>query len=305
MGGILENREIFAAATCVFIAAFAVGLFSARRSRAGAAAGTRRFAEIFLPFAAWALLSFALFRRGTENGALPVSDVFEIFQTLGWLTMFSVVLLRAVWSLRVPAVFGTGAAALLCALGFANAETWDTPPVPADASCAGAPWAGVHAAFATVGYACFTAAAMVWLIFLLQHSALRRRRTHRFFSRLPDLASLDRIAGRLCSAGVVIFGAGAALGVAVLLCGGRLGSGLATYKVSLAGAIFAGFFLTIFLRRKNKISAVKAARLGTAVFVAALILLGGTACIRAAAERMNASENNAGGVPAQTEDFDR
>lgn len=292
MGEIFEGREWFAAAACVFIAAFAVGLFSVFRSRAGGAAGTRRFAEIFLPLAAWALLSFALFRRGSESGALPVSGVFEIFQTLGWFAMFSVFFLRAVWSLRVPAIFGTGAAALLCALGFANAGTWDASPVPAD-SAAGAPWAGVHAAFATVGYACFTAAAMVWLIFLLQNSALRRRRTHRFFSKLPDLASLDRIAGRLCSAGLVIFGAGAALGGAVLVCGGHLGSGLAVYKMSLAGAIFAGFFLAVFLRRKNKISAVKTARLGVAVFVAALILLGGTACIRAAAERMSASLEDA------------
>lgn len=284
MSGIFCGREWFAAAAALFWAAAAVGIFSAFRSRGNGASGAVRAAGYFLTFAAWVLLSFALSRRGTESGTLPVSDIFEIFQTLGWFAMFSVVLLRAVWSLRVPAVFGAGAAALLCSIGFANAETWDAPRVPAE-TIAGTPWAGVHAAFATVAYACFTAAAMVWLIFLVQNSALRRRRTHRFFSKLPDLASLDRIAGRLCAAGLVIFGAGAAIGVAVLLCGGRLGSTLAIYKTSLAAAIFAGFFLVIFLRRKNKISAVKTARAGLAVFVAALILLGGTACIRAASER--------------------
>ncbi len=271
-----ENREIFACAAALFFFAAAFAFVATERPR------ERRWqrAEKILAVVAWATLSWALFVRGSDDGAFPASDVFEIFQCLGWSAVFSVLFLRAVWSLRVPLIFGTGAAALLCAAGFAGGRGWDTPVVPAGTLGIASPWAGVHAGFITIGFACFSAAAMVWLIFLIQNRALRARRTGAFFSRLPDLASLDRIGGRLCSAGTVIFGIGAALGVAVLFGGGKITSALALYKTALAVAMFLGFSSAALLRRSGRISALKFARLGLGIFVAALVFLGGFACVK-------------------------
>ncbi len=279
MNEIFENRELFAYAAGIFLAAAAVGLFSARRSGGNGSERVWRFAELFLAAAAWTLLSCALGERGSRGGHLPVSNIFEIFQALGWCAVFSAVFLRAVWTLRVPVFFATGTAGVLCALGFANVRGWDILPVSSDAFT-GTPWIGVHASFATIGYACFSAAAMVWWIFLLQNSALRKRRTHRFFSRLPDLSTLDRISTRLCSAGLVFFGVGVAVGVAALAGNFTLSSTLAIYKTGLSVLIFFGFAGVRILRGQNKISALKFARAGTVIFVTAIVLLGGMACLR-------------------------
>ena len=281
MNGLFENREIFALAVAAFFASAACALVAPSRLRGGA----RAWAEKILAGVAWAALSWALFERGTARAAFPVSDVFEIFQCLGWFAVFFVVFLRVVWTLRVPTVFGAAAAGTLCAAGFAGGSGWDAAPVPADAFAATtSPWAGVHAGFVTVGYACFSAAAMVWLIYLIQNRALRERRTGAFFSRLPDLASLDRIGGRLCAAGTVIFGVGAALGVAVLAGGGRLASAFALYKAALAVAMFFGFSAATALRRLGRLSALKFARVGLGIFVAALVFLGGSACVKNATD---------------------
>lgn len=312
MSDFFAHREWFAAATIGFFVAFAFALRTALRSRSCVGGRSRVAPDWIFAVLAWLVLGFALFRRGAETGALPLTNSFEIFETLGWLAVFSVIFLRSVWSLRIPAIFGTGAAALLCALGFIFAgmppsdaispssaaadvasggpETFasadssnsgaaffndsfsESSPGP---SAAGTPWIGAHTAFATVGYACFSAAAMIWLIYLLQNFALRKRRMHRFFARLPDLASLDRVGGRLCAAGLVIFGAGAALGSVVLLSGGRLDSALAAYKVAISVVIFFGFLTALILRRKNKISAAKFPVFGLVIFVFALLSLGG------------------------------
>ncbi len=278
MNEIFENREFFALAAALFFGSVLCALVAPTRLRG------RAWAERILAGAAWAALSWALFARGTARGAFPVSDVFEIFQCLGWFAVFFVVFLRVVWTLRVPTVFGTAAAGTLCAAGFAGGSGWDAAPVPAETLAAASPWAGVHAGFVTVGYACFSAAAMVWLIYLIQNRALRTRRTGAFFSRLPDLASLDRIGGRLCAAGTVIFGVGAALGIAVLAGGGRLASVFALYKASLAVAMFFGFSAATALRRLGRLSALKFARVGLGIFVAALVFLGGSACVKNATD---------------------
>lgn len=242
-----------------------------------------RILEFFFGIAAWGTLSWALCERGTVSGSLPVSNVFEIFQCLGWFAVFFVLFLRCVWGLRVPLFFGSGAAMLLCALGFANVGHWDVPAVHSGAF-SGTPWIAVHVIFAMLGYAFFSAAAMAWLGYLLQNSALRKHRTHPFFEKLPDLTSLDRIAGRLCSAGVLMLGAGAMLGGIILLAGNPFGTTFALYKFLLFVLVFLSFSGLILLRRNGNISALKFARGGLAIFVAALILLGGSACIKASSD---------------------
>lgn len=296
MSEIFENRIWFACAGVIFGAACVLGLFAAKRTRGNATARGVRFSEPVLAIAGWLFLTFALGQRVSASGHLPFSNIFEIFQSLGWCALFSTVLLRAVWGLRVPVFAATGTAAVLCALSFVDAKTWDLPPAFSE-SAAGTPWIELHAGFATVGYACFSAAAMIWWLFLLQNSALRRRYTHRFFAKLPDLAALERIGGRLCSAGLVFFGFGIGVGAVALSGNSHLGSRLAIYKILLSALIFCGFALVLFLRRKNKISALKFSRAGLAIFISAIVLLGGIACLREASPATRDSD-----VPAQTED---
>lgn len=277
MSDFFFGREWFAIAAVGFFAAFALGLFSALRDDATTASRVRRSFASVLAFAAWCALGFALFRRGAETGALPVGGSFEIFQTLGWFAVFFVLFVRFVWALRVPVVFGTGAAFLLCVAGFvASPQATETVSDIGSFSVGAAPWSGVHAAFATVGYAFFSCAATVWTVYLLQNFALRNRRTHRFFSKLPDLASLDRISGRLCAAGIVVFGTGVAIGAALLaVSDARLGSSLALYKTIFSGAVFFGFLAALTARRRNWISAAKFSRIGLILFVFAILSLGG------------------------------
>ena len=279
MSEIFENRALFAWATGIFWAACVLGIVVARRARGNEAETGLRFTEFSLTIVGWFLLTLALGQRVAASGHLPFSNIFEIFQALGWCALFSTVLLRAVWGLRVPSFAATGTAGILCAISFVNLKAWDVTPVLTE-SMAGTPWVELHAGFATVGYACFSAAAMTWGLFLAQNSALRHRFTHRFFSKLPDLSALDRIGGRLCSAGLVFFGFGVGVGVVVLLGDSHLGSHLAIYKISVSALIFCSFALVHFLRRKNKISGLKFARSGLAIFIAAIVLLGGIACLR-------------------------
>lgn len=279
MSEIFENRALFAWATGILFSACVAGIFAVRRSRGRESVSAFRFCEIFLAAIGWLLLTVALGERIAENGRVPFSNVFEIFQSLGWCALFSTLLLRVVWGLRVPAVSATGTASALCIIGFVDAQTWDISPV-FTGTAVSASWIAVHVGFTTVGYACFSAAAMVWGLFLLQNSALRHRFTHRFFSKLPDLAALDRIGGRLCSAGLVFFGFGISVGTVVLFGDSYLGSRLAIYKISVSALIFCGFAYVQILRRKNKISGLKLARAGLGIFVAAIILLGGVACLR-------------------------
>lgn len=296
MNEIFENRIWFACAGAIFGASCVLGLIAAKRTRGNVTVHGIRFSELLLSVAGWLFLTFALGQRVSATGHLPFSNIFEIFQSLGWCALFSTVLLRAVWGLCVPVFAATGTAAVLCVLSFVNVKTWDLPSAFSE-SIAGTPWIELHVGFATVGYACFSAAAMVWWLFLLQNSALRRRYTHRFFAKLPDLAALERIGRRLCSAGLVFFGFGIGGGVVALSGNSHLGSRLAVYKILVSALIFCGFALVLFLRRKNKISALKFSRAGLAIFISAIVLLGGIACLREAPPPSPGND-----VPAQTED---
>ncbi|MBR6797152.1 MAG: cytochrome c biogenesis protein CcsA [Opitutales bacterium] len=297
MNEIFENRIWFACAGAIFGASCVLGLIAAKRTRGNATVRGIRFSELLLSVAGWLFLTFALGQRVSATGHLPFSNIFEIFQSLGWCALFSTVLLRAVWGLCVPVFAATGTAAVLCVLSFVNVKTWDLPSAFSESSIAGTPWIELHVGFATVGYACFSAAAMIWWLFLLQNSALRRRYTHRFFAKLPDLAALERIGRRLCSAGLVFFGFGIGGGVVALSGNSHLGSRLAVYKILVSALIFCGFALVLFLRRKNKISALKFSRAGLAIFISAIVLLGGIACLREAPPPSPGND-----VPAQTEE---
>lgn len=280
MNEIFADRTLFVWAIKLLGLAFATGLAAAyySRVRSGTVHWLSRM-ETLVAVAAWSLLSWALFVRGNSFGHLPVSNVFEVFQSLGWCTLFFVVFLRIVWGLRVPVVLGTGIAWGLCALGNLNAKNWDVLSVPGTIS-PGEPWLSVHATLATVGFACFSAASTMWFIYLLQNSALRKRISHPFFAKLPDLNSLDRIAGRLCAAGVVILGWGMAVGSTTFELSGSAGSWFVLYKTVLAVALLVGFCVLAILRRRGKISALKCARWGLGIFAAALVFLGGSACVK-------------------------
>lgn len=282
MFALFHNREGFALAAVLFGLAFALGVASACSfGRRFEVRIWKRAAELAFGGAAWAILSWALFQRGSACGELPVSNVFEIFQSVAWLSVFFVAFLRFVWDLRVPAFFGYGVASILGGLGFANVKQWDVCRASADV-LAGTPWVGVHVVLAMLGYAFFSATAMVWCVYLLQNFALRKHRTHPFFERLPDLASLDRIAGRLCASGLLIFGIGIALGVVLFLGETEMASSLALYKLIASVAICLGFLGLALGRRHAWFSAVKFARFGLALFLVAILLLGGIACMKEA-----------------------
>lgn len=280
MNGFLADRTLFVWSIKLLGLAFATGLVAAyySRVRSGTVCWLHRM-EMLVAVAAWSMLSWALFVRGNDFGHLPVSNVFEVFQSLGWSALFFVVFLRIVWSLRVPVVLGTGIAWGLCVLGNLNAKNWDVLSAPG-AGSSGEPWVSVHATLATVGFACFSAASTMWLIYLLQNSALRKRLSHPFFSKLPDLSSLDRIAGRLCSAGLVILGLGMAVGSTTFELIGSPGSWFVLYKTVLSICLIVGFCVLAILRHRGKISALKCARWGLGIFVAALVFLGGSACVK-------------------------
>lgn len=280
MNEIFADRSLFSLAVKFLGLAFATGWAVAYYSRERSSGlYWLRCLEFLLAIIAWGMLSWALFSRGSECGRLPLANIFEVFQSLGWCALFFVVFLRAVWNLRVPVFLGSGLALGLCVLGQMNAENWDKVVVAGDAGAA-SPWIGVHATLSTVGYACFSAAVTVWVLYILQNSALRKRFSHPFFSKLPDLSSLDRIAGRLCASGLMILGTGMAVGIASVFFSEKQYSCFVFYKTGISFAVFLGFLTLALLRNRGSISALKFARFGVGIFIAALILLGGSACIK-------------------------
>lgn len=279
MNEVFADRSLFLLAIKFLGLAFVTGCVAAYYSRERSVTLRWQRLELVLAAVAWGMLSWALFVRGADFGRLPLSNVFEVFQALGWTALFFVVFLRAVWALRVPVLLGTGAALGLCWVGSLNAKNWDNAVVAGEAFT-GDPWVGVHATLATIGYACFSAASTVWLVYLLQDSALRKRCSHPFFAKLPDLNSLDRIAGRLCAAGIVILGTGMLVGIASIAVVGEAGSWFVVYKTLISVAVLIGFWVLLALRRRGNISALKFARIGLGVFAAALVLFSGSACIK-------------------------
>ena len=274
MNEFFSGREIFFCAGALYFVAFALGFFAFLQKKD--VSPRLVFAASCVLTCGWLTQFVGLYLRGFEAGTVPLRNTFELLQTLGWSAIVATGILRVVWAMRVPALLASGLALGLSGLGLANAPAWDVFPALAEKN----PWVGAHAVLAIVGYAFWTASALVWLAYILQDRALRKRSANRFYAMLPDLASLDRVAGRLVAGGIVALVASIAVRALNLFGENVLAPAFVGYKILISAILIFGNARLIFLRRKKTITGRSFARRGLALFVLGVILLGGLTCVR-------------------------
>lgn len=142
------------------------------------------------------------------------------FATSIWLTIIACLvefLLAALWSQRVRRLSGVLAAYLLL-LG-ALGTIWGAAggrPVPENPATS---WLILHIILSVCAYGLITLGAIAGLSVLLQARALKTKRPHRWFARLPALIDGETWQIRFLAAGELVLGLGLATGFASNLMG--------------------------------------------------------------------------------------
>ena len=148
------------------------------------------------------LLGVGVLLRGLAAGRVPWGNMYEFAITGSFLVAVVVLVLMRRYDLRSFAVWIT--AVLLLTLGLAVTVLYlpAAPLVPALRS----PWLVIHVAAAALAAAFFTVSMVATALYLVQDVATGRGRTHgRLLSRLPDSATLDRIAYRVTAFGFPVW----------------------------------------------------------------------------------------------------
>lgn len=255
------ERCLLWAGSLLYIMAFGLALASLRQ-RANWRSGMR-----LALLAGYAFQSFGLFLRGLTDHALPVTNVFEIFQVLAWCAITLDLIVRPLFKLNLLHMFTAGLAGLLAVVSlFLVGYDRILPPPDVPQS----PWVGFHAVLAIFSYGVFGVLALTSLMYIIQHHGLEARRSGGIFERLPAIRQLEDINGRLILFGVSVLTVSVVIGVLNLIA--HPGS-VGVLKVAVAIAVWACYGSVLALRRFNRLVGAPFAIACVALFAGALISL--------------------------------
>jgi len=148
------------------------------------------------------VLGAGVLMRGLAAERVPWGNMYEFAITGSFLVAGAYLLLSRRYDLRTFAIWVTGVLLLTVGLAVTVLYIPAAPLVPALRS----PWLVIHVAAATIAAAFFTLSMVAASLFLVRDTAERRGRTQgRFVSRLPDAATLDRVAYRVTAFGFPIW----------------------------------------------------------------------------------------------------
>ncbi len=149
-----------------------------------------------------AILGAGVLLRGLAAGRVPWGNMYEFAITGSFLVAVAFLLFMRRYDLRAFAVWVTGVLLLTVGLAVTVLYIPAAPLVPALRS----PWLVIHVAAATLAAAFFTLSMVATALYLVRDVAEKRGRTSgRMVSRLPDAATLDRIAYRVTAFGFPIW----------------------------------------------------------------------------------------------------
>jgi len=186
---------------------------------------------------------------------------------IGWLAQTALLVAQAFTADGFPWGTWAGALNLLSWLVVSGYLIWGCKPryrlvglavMPVAVALLGLAWAGggtgvettdrggwvlaLHAGLMLAAFACFTVAAAMALLYLVEERRLKRRDATVLRLRLPSLGALDRLATRVAFTGLVLLSAGIAVGLT------RLQAGDLDAAMTVTIVIWALYGLTLVLR---------------------------------------------------------
>lgn len=175
-----------------------------------------------LLWAAFLLHTAAIAVWGVQLGRLPGSAPPETLALMSWMMMGMYLVLASAWKLEVLGAFASPLATLLVLASLAT-STWGAGPTAP--TMRGGWMLVMHIAAVLLGYAAFTLATIIALLYVFQTRLLKQKNVTGIFRKLPSLEALDRTTYRLIAIGFPAMVLGIALGfLRAEMTGGRFWS---------------------------------------------------------------------------------
>lgn len=160
---------------------------------------------------AFAVHTAAMIVWGFELGRMPGRNAPETLALTGWIMMGLYLILATAWRVEILGAFASPLATFLIIAALATAP-WGEPP----ARMAGASslLISFHVASILLGFAAFTLATIVALLYLFQIFLLKNKKLTGILQKMPSLEFLDMATYRLIVLGFPAMVVGMALGFA-------------------------------------------------------------------------------------------
>ncbi len=215
----------------------------------------------------WILQTAGLFLRGQVTHSCPIGNKFEVIQFVAWSCTLLYLFVGPAFRMSLLGFFTSGLSVFLGVLSF-TMPAWDSAlrvrPFGSD------PVVAIHASLALFSYGVFALLALTSLMYLLQHRNLRRKQLGGAFALLPSIVDLDHINLRLLAVGVAL------LTIALTLAGVHWHGhpdAVAHAKLAATVAVWLCYCAALLQRVRQRLVALRFARLGLLLFLAPLFSL--------------------------------
>lgn len=262
-----DPRNWLWVATLVYASGLAIGTFFAKKGQGIPGLGFLGF--VILGFF---LQTRGLYYRGAETHACPLGNPMEQIQFIAWSFVVTYLLIRFIFKLHLLGLFTTGLATALCALSLLSTGL-DKPywQDPAYTRLFTSPWIELHAAVAVFSYGVFALLAMVAVMYLVQHQALRRKETSPFLRYLPSIQQLEQSAEKLLLMGVLFLTFSVVVGAIHF---SQDLSGVSPAKLWVTIGVWAVYLTMFVLHRTGRLYAKRFSQIAIAAFAFALVSMG-------------------------------
>ena len=279
----LQNARTWLwAATLVYAIGFGMGGYFAKKGKMIPGMGFLGF--VLLGFI---LQTRGLYYRGMDTHACPLGNGMEMIQFIAWSFVLTYLLIRFIFQLHLLGLFTTGMATLLSIVALAcpvlDKPYWTESGYERLFSN---PWIELHAAVAVFSYGVFGLLAMVAVMYLLQHAALRKKQTSAFLRILPSIQQLEQSAEKLLILGVTFLTI--SLGVGAIHWLKDLGD-VSVPKLAVTIFVWVLYLAMLILHRTGHIYAKRFAQAGVLAFVLALVSMG---TVSSAASKKDKADNH-------------
>jgi HemX protein len=243
---------------------FAVGviLYFARRRRQPSQLLLLGFVGI-----GFLLHSIGLHYRGLERQSCPIGNPYEVFQFISWSIMLVYLLTGPVFRMTILGGFSAGLAGLIGILS-SLVPSWDSGT--RSGYFGGNPWIETHAATSIFTYGVFGLLAVTCILYLIQNSSLRSKKSGTFSRFLPSILQLDSVNFRLLIIGCVFFTFSLTIGSVYWI---RNIESVAWFKLGTTTAIWIAYLGLLGLRLTRTLHGTRMAWAGVILFVLALLAL--------------------------------
>lgn len=277
-----DARTWLWAATLVYAIGFGMGGYFAKKGKMIPGMGFLGF--VLLGFI---LQTRGLYYRGMDTHACPLGNGMEMIQFIAWSFVLTYLLIRFIFQLHLLGLFTTGMATLLSIVALAcpvlDKPYWTDPGYERLFSN---PWIELHAAVAVFSYGVFGLLAMVAVMYLLQHAALRKKQTSAFLRILPSIQQLEQSAEKLLILGVTFLTISVGVGAIHWL--KDLGD-VSVPKLAVTIFVWVVYLAMLILHRTGHIYAKRFAQAGVLAFVLALVSMG---TVSSAASKKDKADNH-------------